>query len=45
VPFVVGVPPRSWWMNVHPDVLHLVETRDQALIESWRDERQGHAVT
>jgi hypothetical protein len=34
--FVVGVPPRSWWMSVHPDVLHLHETRDEALIEQYR---------
>lgn len=45
VPFVVGVPPRSWWMNVHPDVLHLVETRDAALIASWRDASRGDLVT
>jgi hypothetical protein len=40
--FVVGVPPRSWWMNVHPDVLHLVETRDEPLVESFRANAQGH---
>jgi hypothetical protein len=32
-------------MNVHPDVLHLVETRDLALIASWRDEAHGDPVT
>jgi hypothetical protein len=41
VPFVVGVPPRSWWINVHPHVLHLYETRDHALVEQWRTERRG----
>jgi hypothetical protein len=45
VPFVVGIPPRSWWMNVHPDVLHLYETRDDALVESWRGQAQAHAPT
>lgn len=35
--FVVGIPPRSWWMNVHPDVLHLIETRDEPLIQSFRE--------
>jgi hypothetical protein len=35
--FVVGIPPRSWWMNVHPNVLHLIETRDEPLIQSFRD--------
>lgn len=45
VPFVVGIPPRSWWMNVHPDVLHLWELFDEALLEQWRFERQGHVPT
>lgn len=39
--FVVGVPPRSWWMSVHPHVLHLYETRDGNLVEQWRAERRG----
>jgi hypothetical protein len=38
--FVVGIPPRSWWMNVHPDVLHMIETRDQPLIASFRENAQ-----
>lgn len=41
VPLAVGVPPRSWWINVHPHVLHLWELRDEALIAAWRDERRG----
>jgi hypothetical protein len=45
VPFVVGIPPRSWWMNVHPHVLHLYETRDPHLVESWRGQRAAHAPT
>jgi hypothetical protein len=45
VPFVVGVPPRSWWMNVHPHVLHLWELRDRPLLEQWRAERQGDRPT
>lgn len=43
VVFVVGVPPRSWWLNVHPHVLHLVETRDEPLIESFRGQALAHA--
>lgn len=43
VPFCMGVPPRLWWMNVHPNVLHLWETRDDGLIEEWRANAQGHA--
>jgi hypothetical protein len=45
VPFVLGIPPRSWWMNVHPHVLHLVETLDEPLIEEWKSNRQGHRPT
>jgi hypothetical protein len=46
VPFVVGIPPRSWWMSVHPDVLHCWETRDAAMIEQWRQNRSvGQART
>lgn len=45
VPFVLGVPPRSWWMNVHERVLHAWETRDRPLIESWRQNATGHTPT
>lgn len=45
VPMVVGVPPRSMWMNVHGGVLHLVETRDHNLVEQWRHEAKGHVPT
>lgn len=45
VPFIVGIPPESWWMNVHPGVLHAVETRDVNLIAQWRFEAQGHRPT
>lgn len=41
VPLAIGVPPRSWWVNVHDHVLHLVELRDEPLVASWRDERRG----
>jgi hypothetical protein len=36
VPFVIGIPPRSYWMNHHPHVLHIVETKDEAMINNWR---------
>jgi len=39
--FVIGIPPKSWWMNVHPHVLHLHETRDQALVEEYRRNALG----
>jgi hypothetical protein len=45
VPFVLGVPSRSWWMNVNPHVLHAWETKDWNLIEQWRHESQGHTPT
>lgn len=45
VPFVVSVPPRSMWMNVHPHVLHLWETGDAALIEEWKVNAQGDQPT
>ena len=41
VPFVLGVPPRSWWLNVHPYVLHAWETKDQPLLGQWRANRRG----
>lgn len=43
VTFVVGVPPRSWWMNIHPNCLHLWQTKDAALEAQWLSERQDTA--
>ncbi len=40
--FVIGVPPRSWWLNAHPHVLHLWELKDAALLGQWKAEAQGH---
>lgn len=45
VPFVMGVPPRSWWVNTHPDVLHMWEARDPALVAQWRENAQGQRPT
>jgi hypothetical protein len=45
VVFVIGVPPRSWWMNVHPDVLHLYETHDDPLIDQYRVNAADQAPT
>ena len=39
--FVIGVPPKSWWINLHPHCLHLYELADDALIDQWRSERRG----
>lgn len=41
VPFVVSVPPRSLWLNLHPHVLHLWETGDEALIREWKVNARG----
>lgn len=43
--FVVGVPPRSWWINVHPNCLHLWELRDPHLEAQWRSEARGDRPT
>jgi hypothetical protein len=43
--FVIGVPPRSFWINVHPHVLHLYEVDDEPLTRQWMAERQGHTPT
>lgn len=43
VPFVIGIPPRSWWINVHRYTLHLYETVDPHLLAQWREERRGDA--
>lgn len=41
VVFCIGIPPRAWWMNLHPHVLHLWELRDDNLTDQWRAEAQG----
>lgn len=45
VPFIVGIPPRSFWMNIHPHVLHMIETRDEPLLEQWRANARGDKPT
>lgn len=45
VAFAAGVPPRSWWINVHEDVLHLWEIDDPPLLDQWRSERRGDTPT
>ena len=41
VPFCIGVPPKSWWINVHEFTIHLWECRDERLLDTWRGERRG----
>jgi hypothetical protein len=43
--FVVGVPPRSMWMSVHPHCLHCWESRDAGLEEQFRFEALGSTPT
>lgn len=45
VHFVLMVPPKSLWMNVHEDVLHLWETDDPALVNEARTNAAGHTPT
>jgi hypothetical protein len=45
VPFALGVPPRSMWMNVHEHVLHAWELADDALIDHWRRQGRGDQPT
>jgi hypothetical protein len=39
--FVIGVPPESMWMSVHPYALHLCETTDEGLIAEWKRNARG----
>jgi hypothetical protein len=39
--FVVGIPPKSHWMSVHPHCLHLWEVSDDNLTDQWMSERMG----
>ena len=44
VMFCVPMPPRQFWLNVNPNVLHVWEIRDDALTTQWREEaRATHA--
>lgn len=45
VVFVVGVPPRSWWLNVHRYTLHLWQTTDLHLVSEWRANARGDRPT
>jgi len=45
VVFCIGVPPRSWWLNLHQHVLHLYELKDEQLIRQWQFERLGMEPT
>lgn len=39
--FVLAVPPRSWWINVHEHCLHAWEVDDDPLVQVWRTERRN----
>lgn len=41
VVFVLGIPPRSWWINIADHALHLWELKDDALVGQWHAERAG----
>lgn len=40
VMFCVPMPPRQFWLNVDPRVLHVWEIKDPALERQWREEGQ-----
>lgn len=42
VVFCMPLPPRSWWINIAENCLHAWEISDEALVDQWRGERQGH---
>lgn len=42
VPFALGIPPKSWWIDVHSGCLHAWELHDDNLLAQWRSERLGH---
>lgn len=39
--FCMGLPPRDFWLSVHPNCLHLWEIRDHALTDQWEFEGRG----
>lgn len=44
VMFCVPMPPKQFWLNVNPYVLHVWEISDEMLERQWREEaRQTHA--
>jgi hypothetical protein len=45
VPFCIGIPPKSWWINVHEFVLHAYEIKDDNLVGQWRFEGRGDTPT
>lgn len=45
VPFVLGIPPRSQWINVHDRCLHLWQVDDPNLVAQWAFEGRGHTPT
>jgi hypothetical protein len=38
VVFCVPMPPKSMWLNIHENTLHLHEIKDEPLVEQWRAE-------
>lgn len=45
VMFCIPMPPKTMWLNIHENCLHLHEIKDEALVEQWRAEgRQFRSV-
>ncbi len=45
VPFAIGLPPASQWINTVGGVLHAYEIHDDNLTEQWRFEGRGDRPT
>ena len=45
VTFVIGIPPRSFWLNIHPHTLHVWESHDPHLEAEWRRNARGDKPT
>lgn len=45
VPFCIGIPVPSDWMNVHPDVLHLWEVTDPLMLAEFKANAMGQVPT
>jgi hypothetical protein len=40
VMFVIPLPPKNLWVNIHENCLHAHEVKDEPLVEQWRHEGQ-----
>lgn len=36
----VPMPPEKYWLNLHPNCLHIWQIKDELLIDMWKEEGQ-----